>query len=80
MFLLGGLCFVLLEWIEKSKRSFLMQMLLGMETITALELLSGILLNRVLGWRTGIIAPASGADLLWLQSFVAPSERYGFGV
>ena len=49
MFLLGGLCFVLLEWIGKSKRSFLMQMLLGMETITALELLSGILLNRVLG-------------------------------
>lgn len=49
MFLLGGLCFVLLAGIGKSKRSFLMQMLLGMGTITTLEFLSGILLNRVLG-------------------------------
>lgn len=49
MFLLGGLCFVLLEQIGKSRWPFWMQMLLGMGTITALEFLSGLLINRFLG-------------------------------
>lgn len=49
MFLLGGLCFVCLNIIGKSRFSFLMQMLLGVTVIVCLELMAGIVVNRMLG-------------------------------
>ncbi len=49
MFFLGGTCFWLLSRISRSKLPFLSQTCLGMASITSLELLSGLLLNRALG-------------------------------
>lgn len=49
MFLLGGLCFCCLCVLAGSRFSFLTQMLLGTVVILCLELMAGIVLNRVLG-------------------------------
>ncbi len=49
MFLLGGICFLILTYLSQSRLSFLNQMLLGMGAITGLELAAGLLLNCVLG-------------------------------
>lgn len=49
MFLLGGLCFVCLNVIGKSRFSFLTQMFLGVTVIVCLELMAGIVVNRMLG-------------------------------
>ncbi len=48
MFFVGGLCFLLIGR-QDPNRSFLLQMLVGTAVITALELLSGLLVNRALG-------------------------------
>lgn len=48
MFLLGGLCFWLIDRLGR-QRSFLTRMLLGAAIITALELACGLLVNRLLG-------------------------------
>ncbi len=49
MFLLGGLCFLCLAVIGASRFSFLTQMFLGVVVIVCLELMAGIVLNRMLG-------------------------------
>lgn len=49
MFLLGGLCFVCLNVIGGSRFSFLTQMFLGVTVIVCLELMTGIVVNRMLG-------------------------------
>jgi len=49
MFLLGGLCFWCLGIIGASRFSFLTQMFLGVTVIVCLELMAGIVLNRMLG-------------------------------
>lgn len=49
MFLLGGLCFLCLGVIGASRFSFLTQMFLGTAVIVCLELMAGIVLNRMLG-------------------------------
>ena len=49
MFLLGGLCFSCLCVLTASRFSFLTQMLLGTVVILCLELMAGIVLNRMLG-------------------------------
>ena len=49
MFLLGGLCVVCLDVIGASRFSFLTQMFLGVVVIVCLELMAGIVLNRMLG-------------------------------
>lgn len=48
MFFVGGLCFLLIG-LQNPRRSVLRQMLRGTALITGLELLSGLLLNRLLG-------------------------------
>ena len=46
MFLAGGVCFLLLGWIDRTKLSPSGKCLLGAAAITAVELLTGLLLNR----------------------------------
>ena len=48
MFLLGGLCFTLIGWMEEklSRLSPTVRMLFGAGTVTALELGTGLLVNR----------------------------------
>lgn len=48
MFLLGGLCFLILCALGRSKLTFVWQTFLGAGAVTALELGAGLLLNRVL--------------------------------
>ena len=48
MFLLGGLCFWLIDRLRRRRLSFLAQMGLGVAVITVLELACGLLVNRVL--------------------------------
>lgn len=53
MFLLGGLCFVLLGGFNEGQRPELplwLQALMGAAVITALELACGLVVNQVLGW------------------------------
>lgn len=53
MFILGGICFIALGMINESLRrdtSILLQMLMGCAVITALEFLTGCLVNIFLGW------------------------------
>lgn len=52
MFLLGGLCFLLIGFINERgpALSITTQMLIGCAIITALEFLSGCILNLWLGW------------------------------
>lgn len=53
MFIVGGLCFVIIgllnEWYNKDMNFFL-QMGIGCFVITALELISGYIVNIKLGW------------------------------
>ena len=46
MFLAGGLCFLFLGWIDRIKISHWVKLLLGAATITGIELLAGLLVNR----------------------------------
>lgn len=46
MFLAGGICFVLLGLIERIRLSPWVKILLGATTITGVELLAGLLINR----------------------------------
>lgn len=46
MFIAGGVCFLLLGRIERTKFSPSVKSLLGAATITAVELLAGLLINR----------------------------------
>lgn len=48
MFLLGGLCFLILTELSRTRLPFPAQTLIGALSVTALELLSGLLLNRAL--------------------------------
>ncbi len=53
MFLLGGLCFLALGYINRFlpwKTPLLLQMLIGTIIITALELITGYIVNINLGW------------------------------
>lgn len=53
MFLVGGLCFLLVGEINEVipwEMAFWKQMLIGGAIVTIVELLSGIILNLVLGW------------------------------
>lgn len=51
MFLLGGLCFSLLGWLRRRMRNFSIatRMLAGATMVTALELVTGLLVNRNYG-------------------------------
>ena len=46
MFLAGGLCFLLLGQLDRTRLSFSAKCLLGAVVITAVELLAGLLTNR----------------------------------
>ena len=46
MFLAGGLCFLLLGQLDRTRLSFSAKCLLGAVIITAVELLAGLLTNR----------------------------------
>ena len=46
MFLAGGLCFLLLGLLDRTRLSFSAKCLLGAVIITAVELLAGLLTNR----------------------------------
>lgn len=48
MFLVGGFCFWILSRIGRLRRPLWQRALLGAVTVTAVEFLSGLLLNRVL--------------------------------
>lgn len=53
MFLLGGICFLALGYINRFlswDTPFLLQMLIGAVIVTALELLTGCIVNIRLGW------------------------------
>ena len=52
MFLLGGTCFVLIGYMDRVKKplSFTAQMFFGAAVITAMELLTGLIVNCYLGW------------------------------
>ncbi len=53
MFLLGGICFLCLGYINRFlpwKTPLTLQMLIGMGIITALEFITGIIVNICLGW------------------------------
>jgi len=54
MFLLGGICFLCLGYINRFlpwKTPLTLQMLIGTGIITALELITGIIVNICLGWQ-----------------------------
>lgn len=53
MFILGGICFLCLGYINKLlpwETPFPLQMLIGMLIITALEFITGLIVNIGLGW------------------------------
>lgn len=49
MFVLGGLCFLILGWLRHRPIPIWAAMLLGAAAITALELTTGLLVNREFG-------------------------------
>lgn len=48
MFLVGGICFVLLSFIGRMKQPFVLRVLIGAGAVTVIEFVSGCILNLML--------------------------------
>ena len=83
MFVLGGLCFLLLGWLRNRRLPVWAAMLLGAAGVTALELAAGLLVNRSYTvWDYRSLYPNFRGQvcliysLLWIPVSLAGMELY----